>query len=48
MQKSLKDIITQIKTRLLLNKLITSEQDLLDCSIFSLHSRQLGLELGMC
>lgn len=31
---SLKDIITQIKTLLLLNKLITSERDSLDCSIF--------------
>lgn len=30
---SLKDIITQIKTLLLLNKRITSERDSLDCSI---------------
>lgn len=44
----LKNIITKIKTTLLLNKLVTSEQDSLDCSIFSLNSRQFGLELCVC
>lgn len=45
---SLKDIIAQIKTLLLLNKLTTSERDSLGCSIFRLRSRQLGRELCMC
>lgn len=42
---SLKDISAQIKTLSLLNKLITSERDSLDCSILGLRSGQLGLEL---
>lgn len=45
---SLKDIHTQIKTLSLLNKLITSEQDSLDWSIFRMCSRQSGLESCTC